>query len=69
MSVHPKAYRQRLLNALVAVDIHLLMNRINGYNHGMDLIDIRYWLIDNWNETIQKEVFKILTDRLKNDLS
>lgn len=65
MSVAPKAYRHRLQQVLVSVDIHLLMNRLNEYNHGMDLLDIRYWLIKNWNEQIEKEIFKIIKDRLK----
>lgn len=63
MSKLPKAYRQRLVRVLISEDIRLLMNRINEY--GLDLIDSRFWLVDNWNDKIQTEIFKILNDRLK----
>lgn len=63
MSKLPKAYRQRLVRVLKSEDIRLLMNRIDEY--GLDLVDSRFWLIDNWNDKIQTELFKILNDRLK----
>jgi len=56
-------YQYRLMQVLLAKDIAELAIKYDCLD--LDLIDRRYWLLDNW-KLIEKDILEMITNRVSN---
>ena len=61
----PKFYQHRLMNVLISKDIAQLMDK-HFPESNMDLIDSRYWLLDNW-ALVKDDVLLMIKEVVNND--